>query len=182
MTELEQIASLEQCIYIIRGQKTILDRHLARLYGVGTGELNRAVRRNLQRFPPDFMWRLTKTEWTNLKCQNGIPSWGGDRALPCAFTELGVAMLSSVLRSERAIQANIAIMRVFQRLRRLLAEDSGLAGQVVEHERRITHCEGNIKTLIAVIPRLPGPAPAPRPVLGFTPPPKITRRAKKRRP
>ena len=97
-------------IYIIRDKKIMLDKDLAVLYGVTTGNLNKAVKRNIKRFPEDFMFQLTKQEFDNLLFQFGISSWGGIRTLPYAFTEQGVAMLSGVLSSDRAIQVNIQIM------------------------------------------------------------------------
>jgi len=107
-------------IYLIRNQKVILDKDLADLYGVSTGNLNKAVQRNIKRFPQDFMFKLTKGEFDNLIFQIGISSWGGTRKWPYAFTELGVAMLSSVLKSDQAILVNLQIMRVFTKMRRLL--------------------------------------------------------------
>lgn len=108
---------IERRILLVRGQKVMLDVHLAELYGVETKTLNRAVKRNRERFPPDFMLQLTPREFRESRFQFGTSSWGGRRYLPYAFTEQGVAMLSSVLRSERAVQVNIAIMRAFVRLR-----------------------------------------------------------------
>ncbi|MCK9421789.1 MAG: ORF6N domain-containing protein [Bacteroidales bacterium] len=107
-------------IYLIRAQKMMLDADLAVLYGVSTGNLNKAVQRNIRRFPDDFMFQLTKKEFDDLIFQSGISSWGGTRKLPYAFTEQGVAMLSSVLHSDRAIMVNIQIVRVFTRMRQLL--------------------------------------------------------------
>lgn len=122
MDELERIKSL---IYEIRGVKVMLDKDLADLYHVTTGNLNKAVKRNIRRFPSDFMFQLNKTEFEQLKSdlifQNGISSWGGTRKLPFAFTEQGVAMLSGVLHSDIAIDVNISIMRAFVALRRLPA-------------------------------------------------------------
>jgi hypothetical protein len=107
-------------IFIIRDQKVMLDSDLADLYGITTGNFNKAVQRNLKRFPDDFMFQLTKPEFDNLIFQSGISSWGGTRKLPFAFTEQGVAMLSGVLHSDRAILVNILIIRVFTRMRYLL--------------------------------------------------------------
>lgn len=107
-------------IYLIRDQKVMLDKDLAVLYGVTTGNLNKAVHRNIKRFPEDFMFRLTKMEFDDLIFQSGTSSWGGTRKLPYAFTEQGVAMLSSVLHSNRAIMVNIRIVRVFTKIRQLL--------------------------------------------------------------
>ena len=107
-------------IYLIHNQKVMLDADLAVLYGVSTGNLNNAVQRNIKRFPEDFMFQLTKQEFDDLIFQSGTSSWGGTRKLPYAFTEQGVAMLSSVLHSDRAIMVNIQIVRVFTRMRQLL--------------------------------------------------------------
>ena len=114
-------AQVQQMIHVIRGERVILDRDLAQLYGVEVAQLNRQVRRNIERFPEDFMFRLTNQELTNLKCQNGTSSWGGDRHLPHAFTEEGVAMLSGLLRSPVAIQINIQIMRAFVYMKNTLS-------------------------------------------------------------
>ena len=113
----QNLEPIRSKIYEIRGQRVMLDRDLAELYGVTTGNLNKAVKRNIRRFPPDFMFQLTKEEFyglnRNLIFQNGISSWGGTRKLPYAFTQAGLAMLSGVLNSDIAIDANIKIMRVF---------------------------------------------------------------------
>ncbi len=108
-------------IYLIRGQKVMLDRDLAELYGVETKQLKRAVRRNISRFPEDFMFELSDAEFANLRSHFGTSSWGGVRYAPIIFTEQGVAMLSSVLNSERAISVNIQIIRIFTRMRKLLS-------------------------------------------------------------
>ena len=119
-----QSVSIEHLIYIIRGVQVMLDRDIALLYSVETGQLNRQVKRNIGRFPSDFMFRLSKEEMEILKCQNGISSWGGDRYLPYAFTENGIAMLSSVLRSPTAIEANIRIMRAFTSMRHFFTNNA----------------------------------------------------------
>ena len=111
---------IQRKILIIRGRKVMLDRDLAELYEVETFNLNKAVKRNIERFPEDFMFQLNDEEFKNLIFHFGISSWGGTRKLPYAFTENGVAMLSSVLNSKRAIQVNISIMRTFTHLRELL--------------------------------------------------------------
>jgi hypothetical protein len=107
-------------IYLIRGNKVMLDKDLSELYGVTTGNLNKSVKRNIARFPNDFMFQLTKEEFNELIFQFGISSWGGTRKLPYAFTEQGVAMLSGVLHSVRAIKVNIQIMRIFSRMRTMV--------------------------------------------------------------
>lgn len=123
-------------IFVIRGRKVMLDNDLAVLYGVRTGRLNEQVKRNTKRFPEDFMFQLTKRELLNLKSQNATSSWGGARKLPRVFTQEGVAMLSSVLNSERAIMVNIQIMRAFARFRKLLLTNSSLKRKIEEMERK----------------------------------------------
>ena len=122
MVDLQLIQSK---IYEIRGHKVMIDRDLAELYQVTTGNLNKSVQRNIKRFPSDFMFQLTKEEFnqlkTNLIFQNGISNWGGTRKLPYAFTEQGLAMLSGILNSDTAIQVNINIMRAFVAMRRLIS-------------------------------------------------------------
>ena len=119
-----QTINIESLIHVIRGCQVLLDRDLAILYNVETGQLNRQVKRNLERFPLDFMFQLTKEEMENLKCQNGISSWGGNRYLPYAFTENGIAMLSGVLHSPMAIEANIRILRAFTSMRHFLSNNA----------------------------------------------------------
>jgi hypothetical protein len=137
----ERIAS---AIYLFRGYKVMLDRDLAVLYGVETKELKRAVRRNIRRFPDDFMFVLDKQELRNLRCQFGTSSvWGGTRYPPMAFTEQGIAMLSGVLMSARAVEVNIAIMRAFVRLREFLASHHQLRKKLADLENKIEeHSEG----------------------------------------
>jgi len=130
------VERIEGAILVLRGHKLILDKDLAALYGVSTANLNKAVNRNLERFPDDFMLRLTETEFYDLKFQFGTSRWGGRRFPPYAFTEHGVAMLSSVLRSARAVQVNIAIMRAFVRLREMIATNWDLARRLDELEKR----------------------------------------------
>jgi hypothetical protein len=123
-------------IYLVRGRKVMLDKDLAELYGVSTGNFNKAVKRNIKRFPDDFMFRLTKKEFDNLIFQIGTSSWGGTRKLPNAFTEQGVAMLSSILHSERAIIVNIKIIRVFTRIRRFLETHSEILSKLDNIEKK----------------------------------------------
>jgi hypothetical protein len=139
----EALAGLVRCV---RGERVILDADLARLYGVETRALNRAVRRNAKRFPSDFMFMLVNEEVTNLKCQIGTSSlgWGGRRKPIMAFTEQGVAMLSSVLKSDRAADVNIAIMRTFVQLRRLMDSNRELARKIAEMEKRYDEQFGTV--------------------------------------
>ncbi len=127
---------IDRLIIMVRGQKVILDRDLAALYGVSTGNLNKAVSRNLDRFPEDFMIQLTHEELRGLIFHFGTSSWGGTRKPPRAFTEQGVAMLSSVLRGKRAVHVNIEIMRAFVRLRRMLQANTVLARQLRDLEKK----------------------------------------------
>lgn len=117
-------------LYVIRGQRVLLDFDLALLYQVETKALKRAVRRNEARFPADFMFELSSEEWENLRCQFGTSSWGGSRYLPFAFTEQGVGMLSSVLSSDKAIQVHIQIMRAFVRFREIMLENRDLTKRI----------------------------------------------------
>ena len=149
-SQLIPVERVQRLILLVRSEKVMLDSHLAELYGVDTGALNRAVKRNAARFPDDFMFKLTMEEMDNLKCQIGISSsshGGRRRSLPYAFTEQGVAMLSSVLRSERAVQVNVAIMRAFVSLRRMLAGNETLARKLAELERRLEGHDQAIKSL-----------------------------------
>lgn len=153
-------------IIYLRGQKVMLDAPLASLYGIETKLLTRAVRRNASRFPPDFMFQLTNQEFAILKRQIGTSSWGGRRHMPYAFTEHGVAMLSSVLRSERAVLVNIQIVRTFVRLRALLASHEELARKLAALERRY---DGQFRAVFDAIRELMAPPkPRQRPI-GFGP-------------
>jgi hypothetical protein len=127
---------IEQAILVVRGQRVMLSTDLAALYDVEPGALVQAVKRNMERFPEDFTFQLTPDEYRILKSQSVISSWGGRRHPPYAFTEQGVAMLSSVLRSSRAVQVNVEIMRAFVRLRRILTENVGLARRLDELEKK----------------------------------------------
>ena len=125
---------IQSKIYLIRGQKVMLDRDLAELYGVMTSQLTRQARRNMERFPGDFLIHLTREEWDSLICQFGTSNRGGTRKLPLAFTEQGIAMLSGVLHSSRAIQVNIQIMRTFTKLRELMITHKDLARKIEDLE------------------------------------------------
>jgi hypothetical protein len=124
-------------IYVFRGQKVLLDRDLAALYEVPTARLNEQVKRNISRFPEDFMFQLTRTEFKILISQNATSSWGGTRKMPFAFTEQGVAMLSGVINSPKAIEMNIAIMRAFVETRKLLHSNKKIAEQIQQLFDRI---------------------------------------------
>ncbi|MBU0690220.1 ORF6N domain-containing protein [bacterium] len=136
MKSLIPVERIENKILLIRGQKVMLDRDLAELYGVETKQLSRQVSRNIDRFPDDFMFNLTREELDDLRCQFGTSRWGGSRYLPRVFTEQGVAMLSSVLRSQRAVQVNIMIMRAFVKMRELLATHKDLTRKLNDLEKK----------------------------------------------
>jgi len=170
-TSVIRVGQIEQVILLIRGQRVMLDRDLAALYGVETKNLNKAVRRNLGRFPADFMFQLAPDEaqaYAALRFQLGTLKRGQHfKYLPQVFTQEGVAMLSSVLHSPRAIQVNIAIMRVFVRLRETLALHKELAHKVAELERRIEGHDTGIRTLFEVIRELANPPAEPAREIGF---------------
>jgi hypothetical protein len=166
--EIIPTARIAQSIYLLREQKVMLDRDLAALYGVTTGNLNKAVARNRKRFPSDFMFRLTAEEAERLIFQFGISKGrGGRRYLPYAFTEQGVAMLSSVLNSERAVRVNIAIMRAFVKLRETLETNRELARKFSEIEKRVGHHDSEINAIIDAIRQLMAPPQKPRREIGF---------------
>jgi hypothetical protein len=170
MAEVIPLERIERRIYLIRGQKVMLDRDLAELYRVKTGQLTRQVRRNLKRFPPDFMIRLIFKEFSDLKCQIGISNWGGTRVLPYAFTENGVAMLSTVLNSERAMQVNIQIMRTFTRLREVQESQKQVLNQLNKHEvRLLQHDRQFTEVFHALDDMRKVPEPIKRKKIGFTP-------------
>jgi hypothetical protein len=159
---------VEQRIFLIRGQNVILDFAIAELYGVETRALKQAVRRNLDRFPADFMFELSAAEIKKLVSQTVIPTRGKlGGATPMAFTEQGVAMLSSVLRSPRAVQVNIAIMRAFVRLREMLMSNADLARKLLALENKY---DAHFKIVFDAIRELmEGPPPPEKPRIGFSP-------------
>ncbi|PYJ77680.1 MAG: DNA-binding protein [Verrucomicrobia bacterium] len=177
------IERIAQRIRHLRGEKVLFDSDLAQLYGVTTGNLNKAVNRNRHRFPSDFMFQLTAEEAKRLIFQFGISkSRGGRRHMPYAFTEQGVAMLSSVLNSERAVKVNIAIMRAFVRLRQTLETNRELARNFSGLERRVGKHDEEIAAIIEAIRQLMAPAEKPRREIGFHVREKMPRyRVRKRR-
>jgi hypothetical protein len=155
---------ITRAIVLIRGQKVMLDTDLAALYGVDTGALNRAVRRNRGRFPGDFMFQLSSQEAERLRCQIGISRWGGRRYQPYAFAEQGVAMLSSVLRSKRAVRVNIQIMRAFVQLRQMLSSHADLARKLEALEKKY---DAQFKVVFDAIRELTTPPAPPKRRIGF---------------
>lgn len=165
---LTPVEKVERSIFLIRGQRIMLDRDLAYLYGVPTKVLNQAVKRNERRFPSDFMFRLTKEEKNELvtNCDR-LARLKHSSALPSVFTEQGVAMLSSVLNSERAIEVNILIMRAFVRLREAMAGSKEFSRKLGELEKRIASHDENIRTLFQAIRQLMAPKESPNRKIGF---------------
>ena len=141
-------------IYFIRNQKVMLDRDLAELFSVETKRINEQVKRNLSRFPEDFMFQLSEIEFQNLKSQFATSSWGGIRKVPYVFTEHGVLMLSSVLNSEKAIQTNIQIMRIFTKIRQMLAETTELRLDVETIKKKIENQGKNIELVFQYLDEL----------------------------
>jgi hypothetical protein len=167
---------IENRIFLFRGEKVMLDKDLARLYGVKTKIINQAVKRNRSRFPEDFMFQLSKEE-AQLVLQITTPSSRSQivtlkkgqniKYLPYAFTEQGIAMLSSVLKSERAVQINILIMRIFVNLRRILATHKELADKLKELEQRVGSHDSNIRDIFSAIKKIMFPPPKKRRKIGF---------------
>lgn len=161
--EIVPIELIENKIYVIRGQKVMLDMDLAGLYGVLTKYLNQQIRRNIKRFPEDFMFQLTRDEAENLRLHFATSSsrsqfvalkYGGRRYLPYAFTEHGILMLSSVLNSQRAIDVNILIMRTFSRLRQIMANSKELSVKFEQLEKRVLKHDSDIRELVRDIRKL----------------------------
>lgn len=155
-------------ILILRRQRVLLDRDLAEIYGVSTGQLNQAVKRNSTRFPEDFMFQLTEPEAQNLRSQIVISSWGGRRYQPCVFTEYGAIQAANVLRSQRAIDMSLYVVRAFVQLREILASNKELAQRLDELERKLdTHDQAITGILKTIRELMHTPAPKQRPI-GFT--------------
>jgi hypothetical protein len=166
--EIIPIDHVVQSIRWIRGQKVLLDFDLAALYGVQTKNLNKAVKRNAERFPADFMFQLTPEELRSLRFQSGTSkARGGLRYRPYAFTEQGVAMLSSILKSDRAIRVNVAIMRTFVKLRQALDTNRELARKFSELEQRIGKHDEEIAAILEAMRQLMAPPETPRREIGF---------------
>jgi hypothetical protein len=155
-------------IYIIRGQKVMLDKDLAEMYRVEVRVLNQSVKRNIIRFPEDFMFQLTDEEWQNLKSQFVTSSWGGARKLPFVFTEQGVAMLSSILNSETAILVNIQIIRVFTKMKQLLIDNKELFIKIEKLEKQLMGHDEDLKNIFIILKKLlQNPETVQRKPIGF---------------
>ena len=159
MTDIVLVERIKDKIYLLRGKKVLMDRDLAQLYGVETRVLIQGFKRNIERFPSDFTFRLTQDEFDSLRSQIVISKGkGGRRYLPYAFTEQGVAMLSSVLRSKRAIEVNIAIMRAFVKLREMLATHKELSRKLSDLEQRLEKHDDHIQTIFEAIRQMMAPS------------------------
>jgi hypothetical protein len=178
MKSLVPIEVIEKKILLINGQKVMLDKDLAGLYGVSTGNLNKAVNRNKERFPEDFMVQLSLEEYNNLKFHFGTSSWGGTRKPPRAFTESGIAMLSSVLNSKRAIQVNIQIMRTFTKLREMIATHKDLVKRLNELEKKY---DGQFQIVFEAIRQLIEQPEKPKRKIGYISESKVAYRTLKKR-
>jgi hypothetical protein len=162
-------ATVEQRIFRIRGQNVMFDSDLAEVYGVTTARLNEQVKRNIERFPADFMFQLKRNEWNNLMSQIATSSWGGARKIPCVYTELGAIMLSSVLRSPRAVQASIVVARAFVYMRCMLLEYKELALRLDKLDRKVTGHDAALGDIISAIKQLMQPsAPPAKRIAGFS--------------
>lgn len=162
--------NIESKILLIRGQRVMLDADLAELYGVETKMLNRAVKRNPERFPEDFMFQLTAEELENLRFQFGTSSWGGRRYLPYAFTEHGALMLGNVLKSEQAVEMSLMVVRAFVHMRELLAGNKELAQKLSQLERKVGAHDKAIAEIIKAIRQLMVPEePKKKRTIGFAP-------------
>jgi len=158
MSDLVPVEVIANKIFLIRGQKVMLDRDLAKLYGVSTGRLNEQVKRNGKRFPVEFMFQLSKEEFNNLISQFAISRWGGIRKLPFVFTEHGIAMLSSVLNSDRAIAVNIQIIKTFIRMRQMMLSYKDLKEKIEKIESKY---DKQFRIVFQALKQLLEPKPVP---------------------
>ena len=158
---------VESRIFVLRGQKVILDNDLAELYGVPVKRLNEQIKRNRERFPQDFTFQLSAEEQQSLRSQNATSKRGGRRYLPYAFTEHGAIMAATVLNSERAVEMSVFVVRAFVRLREMLSTNQQLSGKIDELERRLDTHDASIQELIEAIRELMEPPPASGRPIGF---------------
>jgi hypothetical protein len=177
MPNIVPIERVTEKIYLIRGMRVMLDRDLAKLYGVETKVFKQAVKRNINRFPEDFMFELTGDEFKNLRSQFVTSSWGGPRYVPMAFTEQGVAMLSSVLTSDRAVQVNIQIMRAFIKMRQMYISHEDLKKKIIVMERKY---DKQFQIVFEAIKQLIEADEKPRRKIGYVKAPKTSSGKKKK--
>ncbi len=152
-----ELIKIQNRVYTIRNQRVMLDQDLAEIYGVETRVVNQQVKRNINKFPEDFMFRLTKKEYEDLKSQNVTSSWGGRRTLPYAFTEKGTVMLANVIRSKKADDVSVLVVRVFTELRNILAENKSLKKHIEKLEKEAAEKDKVIKTFYYVLNELKSP-------------------------
>jgi hypothetical protein len=162
------VDGIARSIFILRDQRVILDRHLAAIYGVTTGRLNEAVKRNAKRFPEDFMFQLTAEDIENLRSQIAISSWGGRRYHPFVFTEHGAIQAANVLNGARAVEMGVYVVRAFVQLRELLVSNASLARKLDELERKYEHHDEAIAAILSAIRELTNPPLPKRRGIGFT--------------
>jgi hypothetical protein len=167
MDDIIPIENIASKIYFIRGQKVMLDRDLGEVYGVETKQLKRAVRRNITRFPEDFMFELNTEEFSNLRSQISTSSWGGSRYPPMAFTEHGAIMVAGVLNSWRAVEASIYMVRAFVKLREMLSSHKELAWKLEELEKRLTEHDEQFTVVFDAIKELLKVEEKPKRKIGF---------------
>ena len=167
MSDVIPIESITNRIYLIRGHKVMLDRDLAELYGVETKVFKQAVRRNISRFPEDFMFVLTNHEVRNLRSQFATSSWGGTRYPPMAFTEHGALMAASILKSKRAVEISIYVVRAFVQLREMLSSQEQFANRLDELEKRLTAHDENFQVVFEAIKQLLADDEKPKRKIGF---------------
>lgn len=165
MKALIPIENITGLIYLIRGTKVMIDRDLAALYGVETKRLKEQVKRNIERFPEDFMFELSKKEHENLRSHFATSSWGGARHTPMAFTEHGVLMISSVLKSDKAVQVNIQIMRAFTKMRQLILDNAELSRELEDYR---TDTDGKFRIVFETLDQLLTVENKPKKKIGFT--------------
>ena len=165
MNDIIRIENITGLIYLIRGQRVMLDRDIAELYGVETKRLKEQVKRNIERFPEDFMFELSKREYGNLRSQNATSSWGGTRYIPMAFTEHGILMISSVLKNDKAVQVNIQIMRAFMKMRQMIFDNAGLRKEIDELR---ADTDGKFRIVFETLDQLLTIENKPRKKIGFT--------------
>ena len=164
---------IEKKIYVVRGQRVMLDQDLAEIYGVTTSRLNEQVTRNIDRFPGDFCYRITREELANLISQSATSSWGGRRKPPRVFTEHGAVMLASVLRTPIAVEASVQVVRAFVRLREMVAAHAELARKLSDLELKLVEHDSKFETVFDAIRKLmQPPPPSNKPPIGFGAKPK----------
>ena len=179
MNDIIPIENITGLIYLIRGQRVILDRDIAELYGVETKRLKEQVKRNIERFPEDFMFELSTREYENLRSHFATSSWGGTRYIPMAFTEHGILMISSVLKNDKAVQVNIQIMRAFMKMRQMIFDNTELRKEIDELR---ADTDGKFRIVFETLDQLLFIENKPKKKIGFMAKEKQAEYGKRRRP